>query len=315
MGGYIGKETTSNGNLRSRSRVTKRHDWPQRVATSRRKTEEKEHGGSLPHQPGPEKRNPGRRSRTDPWEGGTAARTNACRSPQQQPEAGDPARRPIVKPTRRRESNRHDRGLRKNTVPTWDRWPHREDQEHRRTEKSRGTAAPRGQADKYLTENQGNNLRRQAIEGGQPRIIRNHPKPTTNTGSERKEPKQRFQENPRSLDNETAGTAKRKPGQGKESSPKRRQEPRQDHSLPTQVLTNAQGRQLRWEKHKEKVRPEAKVTERRNRDPRRAQHTGAAGGVTDLWLNHPNPKAGEGPTKTWTGGLTTKGSLDCKLRS
>ena len=105
MGGYIGKETTSNGNLRSRSIVTKRQHWPQRVTTSRRNTEEKEHGGSLPHQPGPEKRNPGRRSRTDPSEGGTAARTNACWSPQRQPEAGDPARRPIVKSTKRKESN------------------------------------------------------------------------------------------------------------------------------------------------------------------------------------------------------------------
>ena len=83
----------------------KRHYWPQRVTTSRRQTEEKEHGGSLPHQPGPEKRNPGLGSRTDPWEGWTAVRTNASRSPQCQPEAGDPALRPKVKPTQRRESN------------------------------------------------------------------------------------------------------------------------------------------------------------------------------------------------------------------
>ena len=34
--------------------------------------------------------------------------------------------------------------------------------------------------------------------------------------------------------------------------------------------------------YKERVRPEAKATERRNRDPRRAQHTGAAGGATDV---------------------------------
>ena len=37
---------------------------------------------------------------------------------QSQSEAGDPARRPGAKPTRRRESLHHDRGLRKNTVPT-----------------------------------------------------------------------------------------------------------------------------------------------------------------------------------------------------
>ena len=172
-----------------RDQVTKRHYGPQRVTTSRRKTEEKEHGGRLPHQPGPEKRNPGRRSRTDPWEGGTVTRTNACRSTQRQPEAGYPAQRPIVKPTKMRESKHQDRGPKKNTVPTWDRWLHREDQEHRRTKESRGTAAPRRQADKYLTKNLGNNLHCQATEGGQPRINRNHPKPSANTESERKEPK------------------------------------------------------------------------------------------------------------------------------
>ena len=88
------------------------------MTTSRRKTEEKEHGGSLPHQPGPEKRNPGQRSRTDPWEGWTAARTNASRSPQRQPQVGDPSRRPKVKPTNRRESNV--------TIADWGRtqtWP------------------------------------------------------------------------------------------------------------------------------------------------------------------------------------------------
>ena len=65
----------------------------------------------------------------------------------------------------------------------------REDQEHHRTKESRGTVAPRGQADKHLTKNQGNNLHCQATEGGQPRINLNHLKPAANTGSERKEPK------------------------------------------------------------------------------------------------------------------------------
>ena len=65
----------------------------------------------------------------------------------------------------------------------------REDQEHHRTKESRGTVAPRGQADKYLTKNQGNNLHCQATEGGQPRMNLNHPKPSANTGSERKESK------------------------------------------------------------------------------------------------------------------------------
>ena len=40
------------------------------------------------------------------------------------------------------------------------------------------------------------------------------------TGSERKNPRKELKKNPRSLDNHTVGTAKRKrPGQGKESSP------------------------------------------------------------------------------------------------
>ena len=309
MGGYTGKETTSNGNLRSRSRVTKRHYWPQRVTTSRRNTA-KEHGGSLPHQPGPEKRNPRRRSRTDPWEGGTATHTNACRSTQRQPEAGDPAIRPIGKPTRRRESKCHDRRLRKNTVPTCDRWPHREDQEHRRTEESRGTAAPRRQADKYLTENQGNNLRCQATEGGQPRINCKHPKPLANIGSERKESKKtpgawttKLQE----LPSETQDKGRRVPQKkaGTQAGPQ-----------PTNPSPNKRPKKkTQARKQMERVRPEAKVTERRNRDPRRAQHTGAAGGTTDLWPNHPNPRAGEGQTETWKGGLTTKGSLYSQLRS
>ena len=44
------------------------------------------------------------------------------------------------------------------------------------------------------------------------------------------------------------------------------------------------------------MRPEAKASEWRNRDSIRAQNTGAAGGVTDLRPNHPNPKVGEGQT-------------------
>ena len=63
-----------------------------------------------------------------------------------------------------------------------------------------------------------------------------------------------------------ARTAQRKPGQGKESTFKRREEPRQDRSLLTQVLTNAQGRNPRRE-NKERVRPEAKASGRRNRAP------------------------------------------------
>ena len=50
---------------------------------------------------------------------------------------------------------------------------------------------PRGQANKYLTMNQVNNLHSEATEGGQPRINLNHLKPAANTGSEREEPKGR----------------------------------------------------------------------------------------------------------------------------
>ena len=63
------------------------------------------------------------------------------------------------------------------------------DKEHHRTQESRGTAVPRGQANKDLMKNQGNNLHSEATEGGQPRINRNHLKPSVNTGSEREEPK------------------------------------------------------------------------------------------------------------------------------
>ena len=51
------------------------------------------------------------------------------------------------------------------------------------------------------------------------------------------------------------------PGQGKVSTTKRREEPR--HGLPTQVLTNAQGRDSR--RQKERVQPEAKASGQRNR--------------------------------------------------
>ena len=86
------------------------------------------------------------------------------------------------------------------------------------------------------------------MEGEQPRINSNHLKPSANTGSEREEPKVRYQENTRRLDHQTAGTAQRKPEQGKESTSKRREEPRQDRCLLTHVLTNAQGRNPRRER-------------------------------------------------------------------
>ena len=121
----------------------------------------------------------------------------------------DPARRPKASPpnggkatSRFRTEEEHRPDLRQVTE--------REDQEHHRTKESRGTAAPLGQANKYLTKNQGNNLHSEATEGGQPRINPNHLKPSANTGSEREEPKVKFQENSRRLDHQTPGTAQRK---------------------------------------------------------------------------------------------------------
>ena len=84
------KGTTINVNLRSRSRVTKRHfwpkGWPHPEGRHRRSKQLKP-----PHRPGPEKRNPARRRRT--------------------------------KPARRRDSLRDYRSP-KNTAPAWGRGPH-----------------------------------------------------------------------------------------------------------------------------------------------------------------------------------------------
>ena len=77
---------------------------------------------------------------------------------------------------------------------------------------------------------------------------------------------------------------------------KRRQEPRQDRSLPTQVPTNTKGRNPARHKRTKRVQPKAKATERRNRPPTRDQHTGAAGGAPDLGPNLPTARAGEGQT-------------------
>ena len=81
----------------------------------------------------PEKRNPGWRSSTDPWEGRTAVRTNASRSPQRQPEAV--TLHEDQKQTQPKEGKqRYDRVLRNNTDRTWDRWPNM---------KTRNTTGPR----------------------------------------------------------------------------------------------------------------------------------------------------------------------------
>ena len=157
MGGYIVQETTSNGNLCSRSIVTKDTIDPK----------------GWPH---PE----GRQWRRNTVE---ATHTNQVqRRGTQDKGAGLPREKAghLPGPT---QAAAHRVRLRQGT-------PHEgKDQEHHRTKESRGTVAPRGQADKYLTKNQVNNLHRQATEGGQQRINLNHFKPAANTGSERKEPK------------------------------------------------------------------------------------------------------------------------------
>ena len=132
MGGYHTKENSSNGNLRWRSIVTKDTNdpkgWPHPEGRQRRRNTVE---GSLSTRP--EKRNPGWRISTDPWEGRTAVRTNASRSPQQQPEVVEPHE--DQKQTQPKEGKQHhDRGLRKNTDRTWDRWPNM---------KSRNTTGPR----------------------------------------------------------------------------------------------------------------------------------------------------------------------------
>ena len=124
----------------------------QRVDTSRRNTQ------------GNRKQSPRSEQRwevpmhTSPWEGEPNAKAhNQTRQKKGKPPVrlqaeehspdlryGTPTRRPVTKPSRRKEGLHYDRGLRKNTVPTWDRWPPREDPKPRRTEEPRGTAAPEG---------------------------------------------------------------------------------------------------------------------------------------------------------------------------
>ena len=140
----------------------------------------------------PKKRNPGWRSNTDLWEGRTAARTSTSRGLQCQPEAGEPHE--DEKQTQPKEGKpSHGRGLRKNTDQTWDRWPNR----------TRGTAAPWGQANKHLTKNHVNNLHREAKEGGQWRRNPNHLKPAANLEARGKNPR-KGPENSRDQDQPTA---------------------------------------------------------------------------------------------------------------
>ena len=140
----------------------------------------------------PKKRNPGWRSNTNPWEGRTAARTSTSRGLQRQPEAGEPHEN--EKQTQPKEGKpRHGRGLRKNTDGTWDRWPNR----------TRGTAAPWGQANKHLTKNHANTLHSEAKEGGQLRKNPNHLKPAANLEARGKNPR-KGPENSRYQDQPTA---------------------------------------------------------------------------------------------------------------
>ena len=200
-------------------------------------------------------------------------------------------RRPRTKPTKMRESLRYDRGRRKNTVPTWDRWPHRKDPEPRRTEKTRAAAALIGQHDRPLPENRttppGAQQRREENQGPSA----NQPEPSANTGSESKETPARSPRNPRSLDNKAVRTGKQTPrGQGKESPPPppphRREDPTLDRSLPTQAWTNARGWTPGEKQQKERVQQEGKGTESRSRNTKGAQPPGAAGGRKRLRPNN-----------------------------
>ena len=101
------------------------------------------------------------------------------------------------------------------------------------------------------------------MEGGQPRINLNHLKPAANTRSEREEPKVRPKKRAGAWTIQRPESPSENPGQGKVSTPKRREELRHGRGLLTQVRANVQGRDP-W-RQKERVRPKAKVSGRRNR--------------------------------------------------
>ena len=106
----------------------------------------------------------------------------------------------------------------------------------------------------------------------------NHTELSANTGSERKEPQQRVQENSRSLDHPTVGTIQRRPLQ-------------------------------------ERVRQEAKATDAAPETPQELNTQEQQEGPQDCVQTTWPARAGEGQTETLEGGLTTKGSWHCKLRS
>ena len=269
--------------------MTKRHYWPQRVTTSRRNTEEKEHGGSLPHQQGPEKRNPVRRSRTNPWEGGTATRTNACQRTQRQPEG--------------QESNPPEGGKAFVTIADWGRTQSRPETGDPIV-KTRNTAGLRNP--ETLQPHEGkptSTWQRTRVTTSAAKLLRaDNQGPSVTTPSYQQTLEARGK-NPSKDSKKTPGawTTKLQEPQAKtrtrEGEFPQKEAGTQAGPQPTNPSEQTPKEENPGEKqHKERVRPEAKATERRNRDPRRAQHTGAAGGATDLWPNHPNSRAGEEQT-------------------
>ena len=160
------------------------------MTTSRRETE-KEHGGSLPSQPG--------QRRGTQVEGAVPTREKAgqpCRPTQAEAHSVSLRQwhrtKTKSKPIQRRENNV--------TIVYWGRtqtgpetgdrtWRLGTPQDPGSQRHSSATRASQQVA--YLTKNQGNNLHSEATEGVQPRINLNHLKPSANTGSEREEPKVR----------------------------------------------------------------------------------------------------------------------------
>ena len=122
MGGHIAKETTSNGNLRSRSIVTKDtidpKGWPHPEGRQGRRntveaspTNQVQRRGTQAEGAGPTREKAGQPS------GPTQAEAHSVSLRQV------PRTKAKSKPTQKEGKQRHNRGLRKNTDPTWDRWP------------------------------------------------------------------------------------------------------------------------------------------------------------------------------------------------
>ena len=97
----------------------------------------------------------------------------------------------------------------------------REDQEHHSTKESRGTVAPRGEADKNPTKN----LHCQVTEVGQPRSNLNHLKPAANMEARGKNPSKDSKKIPGAWTTKRQGLPSKNPDKGRSSPPKEGRNP------------------------------------------------------------------------------------------